>query len=187
MEFGSFFGGGFFPRNFFSLRLRYLIPVVLPQSQNPLTITLFFMVVKRRSSASFSSVRNRFFYSHLMTYQSLLLNPHISYSRLLDTIFNPRRVPSSPAFHSDLERRAELLFTKDVTNAVRKNSSGVDEHVCATVFYFSSRSSDEINWASLRGYRLFKNHFDYGYLSHEQAFVGFNKFAIFLAHRNFFR
>jgi len=70
---------------------------------------------------------------------------------------------------------------------MRKNSSGVDEHVCVTVFYFSSRSSDEINWASLRGYRLFKYHADYGYLSHEQAFVGFNKFAIFLAHRNFFR
>ncbi len=33
---------------------------------------------------------------------------------------------------------------KEVTNAVRKNSSGVDEHVCVTVFYFSSRSSNQI-------------------------------------------
>lgn len=53
---------GFFPRNFFSSRLHYRIPVVLPHSQNPLTITLFFTVVKRRSSvpsASFSSARNQ--------------------------------------------------------------------------------------------------------------------------------
>lgn len=37
------------------------------------------------------------------------------------------------------------------------------------------------------GYRLFKYHFDYGYLSHEQAFVGIHEFAIFLAHCDFFR
>jgi len=91
---------GFFPRNF-SPHGCVIIPVVLPQSQNPLTITLFFIVVRRRSSvpsASFSSVRNRFFYSYLMTYQSMLLNPHISYSRLLNTIFNPRRVHHLPRF-----------------------------------------------------------------------------------------
>jgi hypothetical protein len=27
---------------------------------------------------------------------------------------------------------------------MKKNSSGVDKHVCVTVFYFSSRSSNEI-------------------------------------------
>lgn len=43
---------------------------------------------------------------------------------------------------------------KEVTNAVRKNSSGVDEHVCVTVFYFSSRSSDEITGPVFVGYRL---------------------------------
>jgi len=156
VEFGSFFFWGFFPRNFFSFTaaLSYTRrPAPIPESSHHHALhgeTVLVCIV-----CVFLISRNQI----LLLLLDDIPIPVIKSSHFPTVGYS---IPSStrdafhhlPRFIPTWREGLSCCFMKEVTNAVRKNSSGVDEHVCVTVFYFSSRSSDEINWASLRGYRL---------------------------------